>query len=152
MLDADKRDKLAKVLGMLGSQDAGERAAAAAASDKFLKKLGLNWSDVAGAIGQLAPSPATAPAPSSAPNNGEAPVSSSYDTPWQAASPKDGRPGSWRRCRASILVVRQCRAHPGRPPAWFAMVDGSIIYGAGGRQFFVSEEEAQAAADAYFGE
>lgn len=40
------RDLLAKVLGMLGSEHAGERAAAAAKADAMVKEAGLTWAQV----------------------------------------------------------------------------------------------------------
>jgi hypothetical protein len=41
-----ERTKLAKMLGMLGSDHAGEREAAAHAATSFLKARGLCWEDV----------------------------------------------------------------------------------------------------------
>lgn len=35
--------KLNRILGMLGSDNAGERAAAALAADRLVKKMGTNW-------------------------------------------------------------------------------------------------------------
>jgi hypothetical protein len=40
------RDRLARVLGMLGSDHAGERANAAAAADRLVRGNGLTWSEV----------------------------------------------------------------------------------------------------------
>ena len=42
------RDKLSKILGMLGSDHAGERASAGAAADKLVRDAGLSWPDVIG--------------------------------------------------------------------------------------------------------
>jgi hypothetical protein len=50
-------EKLAKLLGMMGSSFAGERAAAAAKASEFLRERGLQWSHIIG----------TAPAPESEP-------------------------------------------------------------------------------------
>ncbi|MFT8247201.1 hypothetical protein [Roseomonas sp. BN140053] len=38
--------KLARVLGLLGSEHVGERAAAAAAAHRLAKRLGLSWQEV----------------------------------------------------------------------------------------------------------
>ena len=46
-------DKLAKILGMLGSNHDGERAVAAALADKMVRELGLTWSHVI--AGRLTP-------------------------------------------------------------------------------------------------
>jgi hypothetical protein len=54
-LDYAKADRLAKILGMLGSAHAGERAAAAAKADALVKAAGATWRDV------IMPSPPTAP-------------------------------------------------------------------------------------------
>ena len=40
--------RLVKVLGMLGSDHAGERAAAALQASRILKEAGLTWHDVLG--------------------------------------------------------------------------------------------------------
>src|SRR5579859_4066473 len=42
-LDAKTADKLAKLLGMMGSEHAGERAAAAARAEELRRKLGKTW-------------------------------------------------------------------------------------------------------------
>ncbi len=47
-ISATDRERLAKLLGMLGSDHDGERAAAALAAAKFVRKLGLTWPDVVG--------------------------------------------------------------------------------------------------------
>jgi hypothetical protein len=46
LLDRAAIDHLAKLLGMLGSAHAGERAAAGRKADEFIKRRGLTWSDV----------------------------------------------------------------------------------------------------------
>lgn len=38
--------KLARVLGLLGSEHAGERAAAALAAHRLVKRLGLSWQEI----------------------------------------------------------------------------------------------------------
>ena len=45
-LTPETADRLAKLLGMLGSVHPGERAAAALKADELLKREGLRWSDV----------------------------------------------------------------------------------------------------------
>ena len=42
------RNKLARVLGLLGSPHPGERDAAALAADRLVRGRGLNWADVLG--------------------------------------------------------------------------------------------------------
>ena len=46
-------ERLAKILGMLGSSHDGERAAAAGLADRLVRDLGLTWADVV--AGKLAP-------------------------------------------------------------------------------------------------
>jgi hypothetical protein len=46
VLDPKATQKLAKLCGMLGSDHAGERAAAAAKADDMVRALGLRWADV----------------------------------------------------------------------------------------------------------
>ena len=46
VLSAEDLDRLVKLCGMLGSAHAGERAAAAAKADEFVKRHGLTWGDV----------------------------------------------------------------------------------------------------------
>jgi hypothetical protein len=45
-LDADAVKHLCKLLGLLGSQHDGERAAAGLKAHEFLKRYGLTWCDV----------------------------------------------------------------------------------------------------------
>jgi hypothetical protein len=45
-LEPATADRLAKILGMLGSDHDGERAAAAAKADQLIRGLGLTWRDV----------------------------------------------------------------------------------------------------------
>ena len=41
-----ERERLARILGMLGSEHAGERAAAGLQAEAFRKKHGLTWADL----------------------------------------------------------------------------------------------------------
>jgi hypothetical protein len=45
-LAPDALDRLIKLLGMLGSAHAGERAAAGLKAHEFIRRHGLQWSDV----------------------------------------------------------------------------------------------------------
>jgi hypothetical protein len=54
------RDKLVKLLGLLGSNHDGERAAAALKADRHIRSLGLAWGDV---IAPLATEQAESPPP-----------------------------------------------------------------------------------------
>lgn len=54
-LDDDDRDRLVKLLGLLGSDHAGERDAAANAASRFLRARKLMWRDV------IAPPPSLPP-------------------------------------------------------------------------------------------
>jgi hypothetical protein len=45
-LTADDAQRLAKLLGMLGSDHVGERASAAAKADALVRSRGLRWTDV----------------------------------------------------------------------------------------------------------
>ena len=42
----DDRSRLVKLLGMLGSDHAGERASAGLAADQLVRSKGLSWADV----------------------------------------------------------------------------------------------------------
>jgi len=44
--DQRTQERLVKILGLLGSEHGGERAAAALKADAFVRNLGLRWSDV----------------------------------------------------------------------------------------------------------
>jgi len=46
VLDPISADRLAKLLGMLGSDHVGERAAAGAKADELVRRLGLSWFDI----------------------------------------------------------------------------------------------------------
>jgi hypothetical protein len=46
VLDQRIAEKLARVLGMLGSAHDGERASAAALADKLIRAQGLTWSEI----------------------------------------------------------------------------------------------------------
>ena len=54
-LDDATADRLTKLLGMLGSDHAGERAAAAAKADALVRGAGMTWRDI------VLPSPPIAP-------------------------------------------------------------------------------------------
>jgi hypothetical protein len=56
-LTAADRDRLAAILGLLGSDHAGERDAAALAASRFLRSRGLTWPDVIGAAPPAQPPP-----------------------------------------------------------------------------------------------
>jgi hypothetical protein len=45
-LEPATADRLAKILGLLGSDHDGERAAAAAKADQLIRGLGLTWRDI----------------------------------------------------------------------------------------------------------
>ena len=45
-LESEDRERLVKLLGMLGSSFAGERDAAGLAAMRFLRERGLDWGDV----------------------------------------------------------------------------------------------------------
>lgn len=45
-LSAADADKLTKILGMLGSEHPGERAAAAAKADRLVRAAGATWGDI----------------------------------------------------------------------------------------------------------
>lgn len=56
-LAAPTREKLIKVMSLLGSDQLGERAAAALAADRLIRSAGIGWSDL------IAPPPARREAP-----------------------------------------------------------------------------------------
>jgi hypothetical protein len=45
-LSRSQRTRLCRILGMLGSAHAGERAAAALAADRLVRELGVTWDDL----------------------------------------------------------------------------------------------------------
>jgi hypothetical protein len=45
-LDTQSAERLAKLLGMLGSNSDGERANAARMADQLVRGLGLTWGDI----------------------------------------------------------------------------------------------------------
>jgi hypothetical protein len=48
ILQQSELDRLAKILGRLGSEHAGERASAGLKAHELIKSMGLQWSDVIG--------------------------------------------------------------------------------------------------------
>jgi hypothetical protein len=56
-LDPEAVSRLCKLLGMLGSAYAGERAAAGAKAHEFIKQRGLTWSDVITPVPVVRPQP-----------------------------------------------------------------------------------------------
>lgn len=66
--DAD-RQRLVRILGMLGSEHQGERDAAARQAEAFRRRLGLTWADLLALGSVAAPEPpAWAPPPRAAPD------------------------------------------------------------------------------------
>lgn len=57
LLDSATAGRLAKILGMLGSDHDGERAAAGLKASQIVRGLGLSWSDVIAAPPLAPPSP-----------------------------------------------------------------------------------------------
>jgi hypothetical protein len=55
-LNPEERTRLVKILGKLGSEFAGERAAAGLAANGFLKHRDLSWDDVVVAASRPSPS------------------------------------------------------------------------------------------------
>ena len=55
LMDAAAVDKLVKVLGMLGSHHAGERASAGLQADRLVRERGLTWHQVIVAAPPIAP-------------------------------------------------------------------------------------------------
>ncbi|SDB73229.1 hypothetical protein [Belnapia rosea] len=51
--------KLARILGLLGSDQAGERAAAGMAAHRLVTRLGLRWEDILGPPPESRPPPAS---------------------------------------------------------------------------------------------
>jgi len=45
-MDKAERAKLARILGMLGSEHAGERASAALAAHRLVQAAGVNWAEL----------------------------------------------------------------------------------------------------------
>lgn len=56
-LSATERDKLVRLLGLLGSDFDGERATAAAMASRFIRERRLTWADVIGTPAPLPPLP-----------------------------------------------------------------------------------------------
>ena len=139
MLDDQTLDRLGKLLGMLGSEHSGERAAAASKAHDLLRANGLDWAALVDLVrtslrhgpGQPPPRPDPPPRYHQA-NYG-----------WQPSAPRDGRPGFWLRQDGVVFSVRQCRAVAGYPPAWTAALDGHIVMQNGRPIFYASVAEAQ---------
>ena len=91
-LTAADRDRLAKILGLLSSDRAGEVVAAGAAATRLIRERGLQWSDVV--------APAVAPQ-SARPDSGQ---------PW----PSRNAPLSWRE------AVRACQRRADLLSPWEA--------------------------------
>jgi hypothetical protein len=76
------------------------------------------------------------------------------DSPWRAARPIDGCPGSFRQYRGVVLIVRRSHLTADRPGCyerlgrWYASVDGAGVLDCHGRQYFADEAEARAVAEA----
>ena len=66
-MNAAEREKLAAILGMLGSEFPGERAAAGLAATRFLKDRKLQWQDVLNGTPFRAAPPPPPPPPSRPP-------------------------------------------------------------------------------------
>jgi hypothetical protein len=85
-----EQQKLAAILGMLGSNHAGERAAAALQAEAFRKRLGMTWADLMSLPDQ--PTPELEPQPEHA-----SWTPGTYEPP----------PVPWTDTRV-YTVVRQC--------------------------------------------
>jgi hypothetical protein len=137
MLDDPTLERLTKLLGLLGSEHSGERAAAASKAHELLRAHGLDWAaliDLVRASLRHGPVP---PRPDPSPRYHQA----NYD--WQPSSPRDGRPGYWLRQDGVVFSVRQCRAAPGYPTSWTNALDGDIVTQAGRPVFYPSATAAQ---------
>lgn len=77
-----ERQRLAAILGMLGSDHAGERAAAALQAEAFRKRHGLTWSELL-ALSPAAPPPEPAPAAPPPPAPQPAPQPKRPPTYWK---------------------------------------------------------------------
>jgi hypothetical protein len=60
-IDPQTADKLVKICGLLGSDQAGERASAALQASRLLSKAGATWQDVIGACAPVSPRPQAQP-------------------------------------------------------------------------------------------
>jgi hypothetical protein len=89
MLPPADRDKLAKLLGMLGSDHPGERDNAAVAADRLVRQRGLTWPDV------LQPQ-----------------IVESWTQPPQPPPPPPDEPVGWRQ------IARQCLLYPQSMNDW----------------------------------
>jgi len=140
VLNAEARDRLVKLLALLGSRDADRRARAAPLISQFADSLG-GWDTLLksprGNRTAAASGGVSAPRP---------------DTPWRQSRLKDGRAGSQRRYNGTTLTVRQCQPvrgvapDPSRPSEvrWYATIDGGVLsYADGQPQIFRTEYEAQ---------
>ena len=62
-MTAADRQRLERILGMLGSSFAGERDNAARAAEALMKRHGLTWADLEASRPEAAPQPAWEPEP-----------------------------------------------------------------------------------------
>ncbi len=101
MTPAD-RAKLARILGMLGSEHAGERASAALQAEAFRKRHGMTWEEMLAAPVVevvVVPEPVWTPPPEPEP----VPEPVSPDAPW--VSPFYLPPDAVRYAVATIIFV-----------------------------------------------
>jgi hypothetical protein len=112
----ERRAKLTQVVEGIGSQDPGTRAAAGAAVDTFLKNLGLDWGDIADAIGVM-----------SAVENWKAEWherAPRRDTGWASFVDREDRFGFGRWFKGRALTVRVTKH---MSSSWFAAMNGHVI-------------------------
>ena len=143
-LDPDKQAALAIVLAGIGSQDAGERAAAGAAADTFLReRLGMTWRDVADVIEHLA-----------AVHNwsgGWFDRAPRADTQWSRFVDGENRFGYGRWQQGQALTVREYSSthHPLRRGGfYFAAINGNPLHeGHGKTRLFRNLDKAKEAVE-----
>lgn len=108
MTDAE-RQRLAAILGMLGSDQPGERAAAALKAEAFRKKHGLTWAELVAMptpiVAAPEPPPWTPPPPPEPPKPDPfeyAPWTPPDLTPW--TPPRPYKAGGWANRSAAIAL------------------------------------------------
>jgi hypothetical protein len=98
-MTAAERQRLARILGMLGSEHAGERASAGLQAEAFRKRHGLTWPEL------LALPPVEAmpqgPKPSPPPTPEPPPMRPRRATPWPTAPPPSRKTRARHRLRSS---------------------------------------------------
>jgi hypothetical protein len=96
-MTAAERQRLARILGMLGSEHPGESASAALQAEAFRKRLGLTWEEML-SLPPVDPAPEPVWTP---PTPEPPPMRPRRATPWPTAPPPSRKTRARHRWRSS---------------------------------------------------